>query len=158
MPRALVRHAQQLLFQVPVEGLVVLLGFVAAFLELLEDSDFLVGHEVQAVAAEEPEQVARNQVGDLWVAVEDLADQVLTHVALFRYVLQVHDQLVEALEEQRVAFFRDLFGFAHGKQDAAQMGQQSQVVIVVWIGHGAPVSISEGAIIGVRVGELGLSG
>jgi len=39
-----------------------------------------------------------------------------------------------------VAFFRNLFGFAHGKQNAAQMGQQRQVVIVVWIGHGAPVS------------------
>lgn len=143
---------------VPVEGLVVLFGFVAALLELLEYGDFVVRHEVQAVTAEEPEQVARDEVGDLRVAMEDLADQVLAHVTLFRHVLQVHDQFVEALEEQRVAFFRDLFGFAHGKQDAAQMGQQSQVVIVVWIGHGAPVSISEGAIIGVRAGELGLSG
>ena len=28
-----------------------------------------------------------------------------------------------------------VFGLAHGEQDAAQMGQQGQVVIVVWIGH-----------------------
>jgi phage shock protein A len=80
-------------------------------------------------------------VGDLRIAVEDLANQVLAYVALFRQVVQVHDQLVEAFEEQCVALFRDLFGLAHGEQNAAQMGQQGQVVIVVWIGHGSPVSV-----------------
>ena len=119
VPGVLFRHAQQLFFVVPVEGLVVLLGFVAAFLEGLEDGDFFVGHVVQAIAAEEPEQVTRYQMGDLRVAMEDLADQVLAHVPFFRHVLQIHDQFIEAFEKQRVAFLRDLLGFAHGKQDAA---------------------------------------
>ena len=56
-----------------------------------------------------------------------------------------------------MAFFRDLFGLAHGEQDAAQMGQQGQVVIVVWIGHVFTcVGFLKGAIIGVRAGELGV--
>ncbi|MNJ70669.1 hypothetical protein D3C77_671450 [compost metagenome] len=53
---------------------------------------------------------------------EDLADQVLAQVAFFRHVLQVHDQFIEAFEEQRVAVLRNLLGFAHREQDAAQMG------------------------------------
>src|SRR5690606_19724950 len=53
-------HRQQLLLMVPVERLVVLFGFVAAFFQSLEDGDLFVGHEVQTVAAEEPQQVAGN--------------------------------------------------------------------------------------------------
>ena len=54
-------------------------------------------------------------------------NRVLAHVTLFRHVLQVHDQFVEAFEEQRVAFFRDLFGLAHGEQDAAQMDRRARL-------------------------------
>jgi hypothetical protein len=48
-----------------------------------------------------------------------------------------------------MAFFRNLFGFTHGKQDATQMGQKRQVVIVIRVGHGSPESIGR-AIIEVR--------
>ena len=70
MPRTLIRHGQQLFLTVPVERFVVLLGFVPALFQLLEDGNLVIRHEVQAVAAEVPQQVARNQVGDLGIAVE----------------------------------------------------------------------------------------
>mgnify|MGYP002128422665 CR=1 FL=1 len=107
------RHGQQLFLAVPVEGLVVLFGFEAALFKALVQLDFLVGHEVQAVATEEPQQVARHQVGDLRVAVEHLADQVLAQVqAAFRVARQVAEQLVETFEEQGVGVVGNLFGFA----------------------------------------------
>ena len=95
---------------------------------------------MQAVAAEKPQQVTRDQVGYLRVAMEHLTDHVLPHMALFGHVLQVHDQFIEAFEEQCMAFFGYLFGFPHGQQNAAQMGQKCQVVIVIGIAHGSPVS------------------
>src|SRR5690606_18828084 len=59
----ILRDAQQLLFLAPVEGSAFDLGLVAALVELLIQADFLVRHVVQAVTAEEPEQVARHQMG-----------------------------------------------------------------------------------------------
>ncbi|MNR39992.1 hypothetical protein D3C85_1582450 [compost metagenome] len=112
----------------------------------MEEVDFLVGHEVQAVAAEEPQQVARHQVGDLRVAVEDLADQVLAKVqAAFRVARQFAHQLVEAFDEEGVVLFRHLLGLAQGDQDAAQMGEQGEVVVEVGIGHGGFPEAGSGA-------------
>ncbi len=46
---------------------------------------------------------------DLGIAVEDLSDQVRAQLALFRDVMQVHDQFVEAFEKQCVErIFLDL--------------------------------------------------
>src|SRR5690606_24677761 len=90
---------------------------------------------------EEPQQVAGHQVGDLRVAVEDLADQVLAQGAIFRHVGQGFQQLVEALEEQCVAVVGNLLGLAEGDQNAAQLGEQGQVVFEIGSGHGNPVSV-----------------
>ncbi|MNF82153.1 hypothetical protein D3C85_1042790 [compost metagenome] len=92
---------------------------------------------MQAVAGEEPQQVARYQVGNLWVARDDLAQDVLAQVLAFD---RVHRQLlakfVEALQKQLMAFFRHLLGFTQGDQDAAQMVEQDEVVVEMGVGHG----------------------
>ncbi|MNT67417.1 hypothetical protein D3C72_2055550 [compost metagenome] len=104
---------------------------------MLIQLDFLVRHVVQAVAAEEPQQVARDQVSDLRVAVEHLDDQFLAlgH-GVFGLARQLGQQLVEALEKQRVVLFRHLFSVAQGGQDGAQMDEQGKVMVDVGGGHG----------------------
>ncbi|MCY1292915.1 hypothetical protein D9M69_432370 [compost metagenome] len=85
-------------------------------------------------------------MGDLRVAVEDLADQVLAEVEIaFRVVGQFAQQFVEALEEQRVGVVCHLFGFAQGDQDAAQMVEQGEVVVEVGSGHGGDPESKTGA-------------
>ena len=114
-----VRHRQQLFFLVPVEGFVVLFGFETTFFQCLIQVDLIVGHVVQAVAGEVPQQVARNQVGDLWIAGDHLAQDVLAQVLAFdRVDRQQRAQFVEALQEQGMAFFGNLFGLTYGDQDA----------------------------------------
>ncbi len=80
-------------------------------------------------------------MSDLRVAMEDLADHVLAQMAFFRDFPQVHDQFIETLEKHGVAFFRYLLVLAHGQQDAAQMGEEGEVVVVVCVGHCAPMSL-----------------
>ncbi|MNG00852.1 hypothetical protein D3C84_838050 [compost metagenome] len=83
---------------------------------------------MQAVTAEEPQQIPRDQVGDLRVALNDLAHQVLTQVGALRINRQLQHQVVEALQEQRVAFFRHLLGLTQGNQNGAQVGKQGEMV------------------------------
>ena len=105
------RLGQQLLRLMPIERLVVDFGFMTALFQRLVQVKLFIGHEMQAITGEEPQQVARYQMGDLWVALNDLADQVLAQVLALQGILrQQGEQLVEALEKQRVAFLRDLFG------------------------------------------------
>lgn len=130
------RAARATAFAVPVERFAALFGFVAALVEALEQVDLFVRHEVQAIAAEEPQQVARYQVGDLRIAVEDLGNQVLAEVlGAFRVARQFVHQFVETLEEQPVVFFRHLFGLAQGAEDVAQVLEQGEVVLEVGVGH-----------------------
>lgn len=92
---------------------------------------------MQAIPTKEPQQITRYQMGDLGIALDHLADQVLAQVlALQRVLRQQGEQLVEALEEQGVAFLRDLFGFTQRGQDGAQVVEQLQVVFQVGVGHG----------------------
>jgi hypothetical protein len=49
------RQRHQLLLLIPVEGLIVLLGFVSPLFQCLVDGDFFVGHVVQAVTGKEPQ-------------------------------------------------------------------------------------------------------
>src|SRR5690606_732331 len=71
---------------------------------------------------------------------ENLGDQVLAEVKRGGGILQAADQLIEALEKQRMAFIGDLLGFAKGDQDAAQVGEQLEMMVEVGAGHGIPVS------------------
>jgi hypothetical protein len=76
-------------------------------------------------------------MGDLRVAVEDLAEQILPQVlAGNRVTRQFSEQFVVAFEEQGVAVVEHLFGFAQGDKDAAQVVEQGEVVVEV-AGHGA---------------------
>ncbi len=138
MPRAVLGQREQLLFAVPVERFAALFGFVAALVEALEQVDLFVRHEVQAIAAEEPQQVARYQVGDLRIAVEDLGNQVLAEVlGAFRVARQFVHQFVETLEEQPVVFFRHLFGLAQGAEDVAQVLEpRGKQTLVFYMGLG----------------------
>lgn len=96
---ALCRHGQQLLFLVPVKWFVVMLGFVTALFQRLIQLDFIIRHEMQAVTGKKPQQVARHQVGDLRVALDDLTQDVLAQVlAFYRVLRQLLDQFVEALQ------------------------------------------------------------
>ena len=61
----IVRHRQQLFFLIPVERFIVLFGFETTFFQRLVQVDFIIGHVMQAVTGEVPQQVARDQVGDL---------------------------------------------------------------------------------------------
>ncbi|MNI72094.1 hypothetical protein D3C73_1280150 [compost metagenome] len=83
MLAVLVRQRQQLLFLVPVEGLVVLFGFEAAFFQCLVQVDFFIGQVVQAVTGEIPQQIPWNQVGDLRITGNDLSQDVLAQVLAF---------------------------------------------------------------------------
>src|SRR5690606_21915405 len=71
---------QQLAGLLPVEFLAPGGGFGHVFIQQLVLGYLLIGHEVQAVTAEVPEQVAGDQVGDLGVAADDLADDLLATV------------------------------------------------------------------------------
>ena len=55
---ALGGHSQQLFFLVPVERFVVFQGVEATFFEGLIHFDFVIRHKMQAVATEEPQQIA----------------------------------------------------------------------------------------------------
>ncbi|MNZ54642.1 hypothetical protein D3C78_725480 [compost metagenome] len=95
---------------------------------------------MQAVAAKEPQQVAWHQVRDLRIALDDLAHQVLAKIGAFRVDGQLQHQIVEALQKQRVAFFRHLLGFAQGNQDGAQVGEQGEMVFQAIGSHaGSPL-------------------
>ncbi|MNS28590.1 hypothetical protein D3C72_605720 [compost metagenome] len=118
----LVRQRQQLFFLIPVKRFVVLFGFEATFFQRLIQVDFIIGHVVQAVTGEVPQQVARDQVGDLRVAGDHLAQNFLAQVLAFdRIDRQQCKQFVEALQEQGMAFVGNLFGLTYGDQDAAQV-------------------------------------
>jgi hypothetical protein len=79
----LVRQRQQLLFLIPVERFVVLFGFEAPLFQGLVQVDFIIGHVMQAVTGEIPQQVAWHQMGDLRVASDDLAQDILAQVLAF---------------------------------------------------------------------------
>src|SRR5471032_772687 len=125
----LIGHRQQLFFLIPVERFVVLFGFETTLFQSLIQVDFVIGHVMQAVAGEVPQQVARDQVGNLRVTGDDLAQDVLAQVLAFdRVDRQQCTQFVEALQEQGMAFFGNLFGLTHGDQDAAQVVKQDEMV------------------------------
>lgn len=73
---------------------------------------------------------------DLRVALDDLADEVLTQVGALRVDRQLLHQVVETLQKQRVAFFRYLFGLTQGCKDGAQVGEQGEVVFQLSSGVG----------------------
>ncbi|MCY1416055.1 hypothetical protein D9M71_315560 [compost metagenome] len=76
-------------------------------------------------------------MGDLRVAVDDLANQVLAQVlGADRVLRQFHQQLVEAFEEQAVVLFRHLLGLTQGAEDGAQVLEQGEVMVEIGVGHG----------------------
>jgi hypothetical protein len=68
-------------------------------------------------------------VGDLWITDDYLAEEVLAQILAFdRVDGQLRAQFIEALQEQRMAFFGNLFGLTYGDQDAAQVVKQDKVI------------------------------
>ncbi|MCY1408751.1 hypothetical protein D9M71_240790 [compost metagenome] len=97
---------------------------------------------MQAVAAEEPQQVARHQVGDLRITVEHLGNQVLAEVlGADRVAWQLGQQFVEAFEEQAVVVLRNLLGFAQGAENGAQVLEQGEMMVEIGVGHGGPPGV-----------------
>ena len=76
-------------------------------------------------------------MGDLRVAFDDLAEDVLAQVLAFIKIgQQTGFHFIEAFNKQRMAFFRDLLGVTDGNQDAAQHIEQGEIVVEVISGHG----------------------
>ena len=68
-------------------------------------------------------------MGNLWVAQDDLAHHVLAQVLAFDRVDGQHGpQFIKAFQEQSVAFLGNLFGFADGNQDTAQVVEQDEMI------------------------------
>ncbi len=110
---------------------------MATLVEPLVERQLFIRHEVQAIAAKEPQQVARYPVGDLRIAAEDLAEQILAEIGvLFGRLGQSGDQFIEAVEEQCVVLRGHLLGCADVGQDRTQLGEEGDVMGEIGSGHG----------------------